>query len=63
MAMGFTEQGPKAQAILSYSESGAPSSAHFTDQTELYGNKVWRDIRFMPSDIDAATLSSKILQE
>lgn len=63
MAMSFTDQGPKAQAILSYSESGAPESAHFTDQTERYGNKAWRDILFTHSDIDSAKVSHKVLQE
>ena len=63
MAMSFTDQGPKAQAILSYSESGAPQSAHFTDQTERYGNKAWRDILFTHSDIDSAKVSHKVLQE
>jgi acyl-homoserine-lactone acylase len=63
MTMNFTDEGPKAQALLSYSQSGAPSSAHFTDQTERYGNKAWRDIRFTQNDIDAGTLSRKTLQE
>ena len=63
MTMNFTDQGPVAQALLSYSQSGAPSSAYFTDHTKRYGKKAWRDIRFTQGDIDADALSRKTLQE
>lgn len=63
MAMTFTDEGPKGQALLSYSESGAPHSPHFTDQTERYANKAWRDIQFTQADIYGATLSQKSLHQ
>ncbi|MEE4204438.1 MAG: penicillin acylase family protein, partial [Halieaceae bacterium] len=53
MTLGFTENGPKAQAILSYSESGDPASNHFADQTQLYRDKQWRDILFTREQIEA----------
>jgi acyl-homoserine-lactone acylase len=62
MAMSFTDQGPKAQAILSYSESGAPQSAHFTDQTEQYANKAWRDVKFTQDEIAISAISRRSLR-
>ena len=57
MTLGFTDEGPTAEAILSYSQSGDPASVHFTDQTELYRDKRWRKILFRPEDVEADTLS------
>ncbi|MEM9760705.1 MAG: penicillin acylase family protein, partial [Pseudomonadota bacterium] len=33
MTLAFTDEGPRAEAILSYSQSGNPQSEHFSDQT------------------------------
>jgi acyl-homoserine-lactone acylase len=51
MTLAFTEEGPQAEAILSYSQSGDPGSAHFSDQTVLYRDKRWRKILFKPEEI------------
>lgn len=61
MTLGFNEQGPRAQAILSYSESGDPASPHFADQTLLYRDQQWRDILFTPEQIKSHVLSEKIV--
>jgi acyl-homoserine-lactone acylase len=55
MALEFTDTGPSAKAILSYSQSGDPESPHFTDQTELYSEKQWRPVLFREADIAADT--------
>ena len=39
MTLGWTEDGPEAEALLSYSQSGDPNSPHFDDQTQLYAEK------------------------
>lgn len=56
MALEFTDDGPVADAILSYSQSGDPQSPHFTDQTRLFERKQWRPIHYRESDISASTV-------
>jgi acyl-homoserine-lactone acylase len=63
MALAFTEQGPEAEAILSYSQSGAPGSKHFADQTALYSNEEWRPIYFNANEVFANTQESVELSE
>jgi acyl-homoserine-lactone acylase len=53
MVVGFTDAGPAARALLTYSASSDPRSTVFTDQTEMYGRKEWRTIRFTAADIAA----------
>jgi acyl-homoserine-lactone acylase len=55
MALELTEDGPKARAFLTYSQSGDPSSPYFTDQTRLFSEKQWRPILFRDDAIAAAT--------
>ena len=57
MTLAYTDEGPQAQAILSYSQSGNPDSDYFSDQTQLYRDKLWRDILFSPEDIARDALS------
>jgi acyl-homoserine-lactone acylase len=63
MALNFSDKGPQAQAILSYSQSGAPKADYFSDQTARYRDKQWRDIRFKPSDIAKYSSSHLSLSE
>jgi acyl-homoserine-lactone acylase len=51
MALEYTDSGPRAMAILTYSESGDPTSPHYYDQTELYSMKKWRKVLFNEKDI------------
>ena len=52
----WDENGPVARAIVSYSQSEDPSSAHYADQTALYARQGWVDVPFRSSDVKAATL-------
>jgi acyl-homoserine-lactone acylase len=51
LSVALTEDGPQAQAMLSYSQTEDPNSSHFSDQTLLYSNKLWRQVLFNRSDI------------
>lgn len=62
MTLAFTDKGPEAEAILSYSQSGNPASAHFSDQTALYRDKQWRKIRFSPEAIAEAVISESVIE-
>ncbi|MEM7779882.1 MAG: penicillin acylase family protein [Pseudomonadota bacterium] len=52
--VGFGEDGPVADAILSYSQSTDPNSPHFSDQTEIYSTKTWHRLPFDAEAIEAA---------
>jgi acyl-homoserine-lactone acylase len=53
MVVGFTDAGPRARAVLTYGQSGDPQSPHFSDQTELFSKKAWREILFTEKEIAA----------
>jgi acyl-homoserine-lactone acylase len=55
MALEYTDDGPRAEAILTYGQSGDPESEHFTDQTEMFSRKEWRPILFREEDVVAGT--------
>lgn len=57
MTMAFTPSGPVSQGILTYSESTDPTSAHFSDQTRLYSQKGWDDLRFSEAAVEAGAVS------
>ena len=52
--VGFDEDGPVADAILSYSQSTNPASPHYADQTEAYAIKAWNRLPFSAEEIEAA---------
>lgn len=53
----FDDAGPVVDAILSYSQSTDPASAHFTDQTSAYAAKAWHRLPFHAGDIAAQTIT------
>ncbi|PKP92668.1 MAG: acyl-homoserine-lactone acylase, partial [Alphaproteobacteria bacterium HGW-Alphaproteobacteria-14] len=55
--VGFDDAGPVVDAILSYSQSTNPASAHFTDQTSAYAVKAWHRLPFHADDIAAQTIT------
>lgn len=63
MTMEFTDEGPRAQAFLTYGQSGDPASPFYSDHLELFSRKAWRDIRFSAADIAAdPALTEKTVQ-
>lgn len=61
LCLNYTDDGPHAEALLTYSQSGDPTSKHYTDQTRLFAAKQWRPILFSQKAIDANTISVKVL--
>lgn len=51
--VGFDNEGPVADAILSYSQSTDPASPHYGDQTREYSAKRWHRLPFTPAQIAA----------
>jgi acyl-homoserine-lactone acylase len=51
MALEYTAAGPRAQAFLTYSQSGDPASPLYSDQTQLFSEKKWRRILYTEAEI------------
>ncbi|WP_273163896.1 penicillin acylase family protein [Massilia timonae] len=49
----FDEQGPVAQAMLTYGQSTDPRSPWYADQTMVYSRKEWPSLPFTPEKIRA----------
>ncbi|MCL1092853.1 acylase [Shewanella kaireitica] len=59
MAVSFTDQGPVAKGILTYSQSSNIMSPQFNDQSTLYStSKQFRPLLFTETDIAAAVEST-----
>jgi len=58
MFVSFTQQGPQARGLMTYSQSIDPTSVHRDDQTRLYSHQpALRPLHFTEKDIRANTLS------
>ncbi len=56
--VGFTNDGPVAKGLMTFSQSTDPTSPYYQDQTELYSAQPQlRDIRFTEADIEANKVS------
>ena len=53
LVASFTDEGPRARALLTYSQSSDPDSPHYADQMPLFANKEWRDVHFSEEEIAA----------
>lgn len=51
MTVEFTDDGPRAEAVLRYSQSEDPASPHYLDQSRLYADGEFREIRFTEAEI------------
>lgn len=56
MALEFTASGPQAEALLTYGQSGDPSSPKAVDQTKLFSQKKWRPIYYNINEVNKNTL-------
>jgi acyl-homoserine-lactone acylase len=58
-AMEFTADGPRASSFVTYGNTGDPDSDFFSDQTQRFSDKDWKEVRFTEADVAAATVTSK----
>jgi acyl-homoserine-lactone acylase len=61
--VGFSDDGPVADALLSYSQSTNPASPWFADQTRLYATKNWVRLPFTPAEIEATRVGGVVRLE
>jgi acyl-homoserine-lactone acylase len=52
---------PDAYAVLTYSQSTNPESAHFADLTQVYSDKSWNDMPFCDADIEAEKIDEMVI--
>ena len=55
--LAFTDDGPEAYGLVSYSQSSDPASPHFVDQSLAYSAKEARPLRYDEADIAANVLA------
>jgi acyl-homoserine-lactone acylase len=63
MTVEFTDDGPRSEGLLTYSQSTNPASPHYADQTWLFSQKGWDDLRFTPEAVAAGTLTRTVVTE
>jgi len=63
MAVEFTDAGPKAKGVLTFSMSSSSESPHYADMTELFSTKELPDLPYYLEDVEAAALSSVEISE
>ena len=47
---------PDAYAVLTYSQSTNPESAHFADLTQVYSDEDWNDMPYCQADVEATKI-------
>jgi acyl-homoserine-lactone acylase len=63
MTVYFTDDGPRSQGVLTYSESTDPTSVHSSDQTKLYSSYGWDDLYFTEAAVAAAAVRTDLVTE
>lgn len=59
-AVTFDDDGPIAEALLGYSQSGDPTRPFHRDQTRRYSAKDWIRLPFHPTDIRNKKIGGEI---
>ena len=60
-AVGFTVDGPRARALLAYSQSANPQSPCSADQTERFSRGDWVELPFTPAQIEAQAIGPRVV--
>jgi acyl-homoserine-lactone acylase len=63
MSVHFTDDGPRSEGVLTYSQSTNPESPHAADQTKLYSQYGWEDLYYTDAAVDAAAVRREIALE
>ena len=63
MTVEFTDEGPRSEGVLTYSQSTNPMSPHRADQTQLYSQEGWDDLRFGRQAVIDGTITATTVSE
>ncbi|HEV7761232.1 MAG TPA: penicillin acylase family protein, partial [Acidimicrobiales bacterium] len=58
LALSYTDDGPKAEAFLTYGDTEDRSSDLYTEATQRFSAKDWRAVAFTEEQVDASTRST-----
>lgn len=61
MTIEFTDDGPHAEAVLTYGQPDDPDDPDFTSQMELFANGSFRPIDFTAAEISAAAVGEPLV--
>jgi len=59
MALEFTPDGPRARTFLTYANTADRSDPAYTEATERFSAKQWKDVAFTPDQVEDATIASR----
>jgi acyl-homoserine-lactone acylase len=62
LALNFTDDGPEARAFLTYGETEDRSSDLYTEATQAFSDKEWRDIAFTADQVDDDATSAETVR-
>jgi acyl-homoserine-lactone acylase len=63
MTVEFTDEGVRSEGVLTYSQSTNPTSPHFADQTKLYSEYGWDDLRFTERALQRGLVETVTIRE
>jgi acyl-homoserine-lactone acylase len=63
MTVEFTDDGPRSEGVLTYSQSTNPLSPHRADQTQFYAQEGWDDLRLSEQAVVEGTVSATTVSE
>lgn len=63
MTVEFTDNGPRSEGVLTYSQSTNPESPHRADHTQLYSQEGWDDLRFTEQAVLDGTIRATTVSE
>jgi acyl-homoserine-lactone acylase len=63
MSVEFTDEGVRSEGVLTYSQSTNPTSPHFADQTRLYSEYGWDDLRLTERAVRQGLVESVSIRE
>jgi acyl-homoserine-lactone acylase len=58
LTLAYGDDGPAARAFLTYSNTADREDPAYTEATEAFSEKRWRDVAFTPEQVEAATESA-----
>jgi acyl-homoserine-lactone acylase len=63
MTVSFTDNGPKARTLVTYSQSTDPASPFSGDQLRMFSAKQWNDLPWTTAEIAQQAIDHVVLQQ
>ena len=63
VTVSFTDDGPRARTLVTYSQSTNPASPFWADQLRMFSAKQWNDLPFRHADIQREAIGRAVISE